>query len=170
MSNESLLEKKTVRTVIDYLQNFDPNLSPIYLDTTARTAKEAAQSLSKKQSSDVPVGAILKSLVFNSLKKNVYYLCLVSGDKFISLKKLSLNIDDSVEKTFAKEVKNRTGYSIGGVPPVGHINSPAQILIDLNLKRFEKIYAAAGHPYVVFGITFEKICQITNGKIIDFVE
>ena len=87
MSNESLLEKKTVRTVIDYLQNFDPNLSPIPLDTTARTAKEAAQSLSKKQSSDVPVGAILKSLVFNSLKMNVYYLCLVSGDKFISLKK-----------------------------------------------------------------------------------
>ena len=77
---------------------------------------------------------------------------------------------DDVEKAFAKEVKDQTGYSIGGVPPVAHKTTPNQIFIDLNLKRFEKIYAAAGHPYVVFGITFEQICQITNGNIIDFVE
>ena len=97
-------------------------------------------------------------------------MCLVSGDKLLSLKKLSLNVKDGVEKALAKEVKYQTGYSIGGVPPVAHIHSPAQIFIDSNLKRFEKIYAAAGHPYVVFGITFDKICKITNGKVIDFVE
>jgi len=162
--NEILLEKKTVRNVINYLQNFDPNFSLISLDTTARTAKDASLSL------DIDVGAIVKSLVFNSLNKNLYYLCLVSGDKFVSLKKLSLNINDNVEKSSANEVKIQTGYSIGGVPPVAHIKPPAQIFIDLNLKRFEKIYAAAGHPYVVFGITFEQICQITNGNVIDFVE
>jgi len=163
--NESLLEKKTVRTVIHYLQNFDPNLSPISLDTTARTARDAAKSL------DVEVGAIVKSLVFKISKRNLYYLCLVSGDKLISLKKLSLNVNnDKVEKASANEVKNQTGYSIGGVPPVAHINSPTQIFIDLNLKRFAKIYAAAGHPYVVFGINFKQICEITNGKVIDFVE
>ena len=162
--NENLLEKKTVRTVINYLQNFDPNLSLISLDTTARTAKDAAQSL------EVEVGAIVKSLVFKSSKKNLYYLCLVSGDRLVSLKKLSLNINDEVEKAFAKEVKDQTGYSIGGVPPVALTHSHTQIFIDSNLKRFEKIYAAAGHPYVVFGITFEQICQITNGKVIDFVE
>ena len=77
---------------------------------------------------------------------------------------------DDVKKSSANEVKSQTGYSIGGVPPIAHINTPAQIFIDLNLKRFEKIYAAAGHPYVVFGITFEKICQITDGNVIDFVE
>ena len=164
MGNENFLEKKTVRTVIDYLQNFDPNLSLIPLDTTARTAKDAAQSL------DVEVGAIVKSLVFKPSNKNLYYLCLVSGDKFVSLKKLSLNINDDVEKASANEVKSQTGYSIGGVPPVAHVNSPSQIFIDSNLKRFEKIYAAAGHPYVVFGINFKQICQITNGKVIDFVE
>ena len=97
-------------------------------------------------------------------------MCLVSGDKFISEKKLSLIVDDEIEKASADQTKNYTGYSIGGVPPVGHSNSPTQIFIDSNLKRFEKIYAAAGHPYVVFGITFEQICQITNGNIIDFVE
>ena len=162
--NENLLEKKTVRNVINYLQNFDPNFSLIPLDTTARTAKDAAQSLY------VDVGAIVKSLVFKPLNKNLYYLCLVSGDKFVSLKKLSLYIMDDVKKSSANEVKSQTGYSIGGVPPIAHINTPAQIFIDLNLKRFEKIYAAAGHPYVVFGITFEKICQITDGNVIDFVE
>ena len=159
-----LLEKKTVRTVIDYLQNFDPNLSLIPLDTTARTAKDAAQSL------NVEVGAIVKSLVFKPSNKNLYYLCLVSGDKFVSLKKLSLNINDDVEKASANEVKSQTGYSIGGVPPVAHVNYPSQIFIDSNLKRFEKIYASAGHPYVVFGINFEQICQITNGIVIDLVE
>ena len=162
--NENLLEKKTVRTVLNYLQNFDPNFSPICLDTTARTAKDAAQSLK------VEVGSIVKSLIFKSLKKNHYYLCLVSGDRFISEKKLSSIIDDEIEKASANQTKNYTGYSIGGVPPVGHSNSPTQIFIDTNLKRFEKIYAAAGHPYVVFGITFEQICKITKGKIIDFVQ
>ena len=162
--NENLLEKKTVRTVLNYLQNFDPNFSPICLDTTARTAKDAAQSLK------VEVGSIVKSLIFKSLKKKLYYLCLVSGDKFISEKKLSSIIDDEIEKASADQTKNYTGYSIGGVPPVGHSNAPTQIFIDSNLKRFEKIYAAAGHPYVVFGITFEQICKITQGKIIDFVQ
>ena len=160
----NLLEKKTVKTVLNYLQNFDPNFSPICLDTTARTAKDAAHSL------NVEIGSIVKSLVFKSLKKNLYYLSLVSGDKFISVEKLSLIIDDEIEKASADQTKNYTGYSIGGVPPVGHFNTPTQIFIDFNLQRFKKIYAAAGHPYVVFGISFEQICKITNGKIIDFVQ
>ena len=162
--NVNYLEKKTVKIVNNYLRKFDPNLSLISLDTTARTAKDAAHSL------DVEVGAIVKSLVFKTHKKNLYYLCLVSGDKFISLNKLSLNVNDEVEKASANEVKSQTGYSIGGVPPVAHINLPTQIFIDLNLKRFSKIYAAAGHPYVVFGINFKQICEITNGKVIDLVD
>ena len=160
----NLLERKSVLVVKNYLRAIDSTIKLIELDTTARTAKDAAQSLK------VELGCIVKSLVFKSLKKNLYYLCLVSGDKFISEKKLSLIIDDEIEKASADQTKNYTGYSIGGVPPVGHSNSPTQIFIDSNLKRFEKIYAAAGHPYVVFGMTFEQICQITNGNIIDFVE
>ena len=164
MNNENLLEKKTVKTVCNYLHNFDSNLTLISLDNTARTAKDAANSL------NVPVGAIVKSLVFTPPKKNLYYLCLVSGDKFVSLKKLSLILNEEVVKASANDVKIQTGYSIGGVPPIAHANSPTQLLIDTNLNRFSLIYAAAGHPYVVFGISFIKICQITKGKIIDFVE
>ena len=162
--NENLLDKKTVRTVLNYLHNFDPNIFIISLDTSARTANDAAESLK------VETGAIVKSLVFKAHKKNLYYLCLVSGDKFVSMKKLSLNINDEVEKASANEVKKQTGYSIGGVPPICHMNSPSQVFIDSNLMRFKKIYAAAGHPYAIFGISFFQICEITNGKVIDLVE
>ena len=161
--NENLLEKKTVRTVIDYLQNFDPNLSLISLDTSARTAKDAADSL------NVNVGAIVKSLLFKT-HENEFYLCLVSGDKYMSEDKLATITQKTITKANANEVKKQTGFSIGGVAPVAHNSPPICIFIDENLKRFEMIYAAAGHPYVVFGISFEQICQITNGKVINFVE
>ena len=87
----------------------------------------------------------------------------------MSLEKLSSIINDEIIKASANDIKFQTGYSIGGVPPVAHKIPPTQIFIDSNLKRFSKIYAAAGHPYVVFGITFNQICQITNGKVCDIV-
>ena len=156
-------KKKTVKTVIDYLQNFDPNLSLISLATSARTAKDAADSL------NVNVGAIVKSLLFKT-HENEFYLCLVSGDKYMSEDKLANITQKIISKANADEVKKQTGFSIGGVAPVAHYSPPTCIFIDENLKRFEMIYAAAGHPYVVFGISFEQICQITNGKVINFVE
>ena len=161
--NENLLEKKTVRTVIDYLQNFDPNLSLIPLDTSARTAKDAADSL------NVNVGAIVKSLLFKT-DENKFYLCLVSGDKFVSLKKLSEITKNKIKIANAIDVKNQTGFSIGGVAPIGHLNSPDLVFIDQNLKRFNRIFAAAGHHSVVFGITYNQLCNITNGKESEITE
>ena len=97
-------------------------------------------------------------------------MCLVSGDKFISLKKLSFIINDEIEKASANEVKDHTGYSIGGVPPIGHMHPPNQIYIDSNLNLFKTIYAAAGHPYAVFAITFDNLCSITKAKINSIVQ
>jgi len=68
-----------------------------------------------------------------------------------------------------EEVKTQTGYTIGGVSPVGNINS-IEILIDNSLKRFIDLYAAAGHPNCVFKIDFENLQKITNGKIKDIAE
>ena len=68
-----------------------------------------------------------------------------------------------------KEVKDQTGFTIGGVSPVGHINE-LKIIIDKTLNRFEEIYAAAGHPNCVFKINFIDIQKITNGKIEDITE
>ena len=103
------------------------------------------------------------------LRKNEYYLCLVSGDRYISEDKLSKKIGEDIKKADAEECKQITGFSIGGVAPVAHLNKPKLVLIDKNLDRFEMLYAAAGHPYVVFGITYNNLCLITGGKIEDIV-
>ena len=160
----NLLEKKNVLKVKNYLQKLDPSIKLIELNTTARTAQDAANSLKQE------VGAIVKSLLFKNVETNEYYLCLVSGDQYISLDKLSKIIGNKIIKANADECKEVTGFSIGGVPPVAHIHSPSRIFIDEKLNRFNKVYAAAGHPYVVFEITFEQLCQISKGNIVDFIE
>jgi len=87
----------------------------------------------------------------------------------MSEKKLASIAKKKMTKANADEVKTQTGFSIGGVSPVAHISQPSHILIDESLKRFDIIFAAAGHPYVVFGITFENLCEITKGEISDIV-
>ena len=158
----SLIEKEPVKRVEKFLKEFDPNLKIISLDTSARTAKEAASSLKCE------VGAIIKSLLFKT--ENSFTLFLVSGDKKASLNKIkkSLNIKDA-SMASADEVKNITGFTIGGVSPVGHLNK-INIYIDNSLKRFSNLYAAAGHPNCVFKINFAKLQKITNGVIIDITE
>jgi len=159
-----LLERKSVIKVKKYLEYIDSSINLIVLDETARTAKDAASSLNKE------VGAIVKSLLFKTKETNDYYLCLVSGDKYADTNKISELVNKEIEKANADECKNFTGFSIGGVSPVAHDNSPKSILIDSNLERYEKIYAAAGHPFVVFEISYEKLCNITKGKQSDITK
>ena len=155
---KNLLERKNVLIVKNYLKIFDPTIKLIKLNTTARTAQDAANSLKEE------VGAIVKSLLFKT-SKNEFYLCLISGDKYISEKKLETITQKIITKANADEVKKQTGFSIGGVAPVAHLTSPTRVFIDGNLRRFDTIYAAAGHPYVVFGISFHNLCSITKGEI-----
>ena len=155
---KNLLEKKSVLIVKNYLQKIDPTIKLIKLDTTARTAQEAADSLKKE------VGAIVKSLLFKTSEKE-FYLCLVSGNQFMSEQKLSLITQKRITKATAEEVKYQTGFSIGGVAPIAHLHPPTRVFIDENLKNFDMIYAAAGHPYIVFGIKFDNLCFITKGEI-----
>ena len=95
---------------------------------------------------------------------------MISGDKKASLNKIKkiLNIKDAFMAS-ADEVKDVTGFSIGGVSPVGHMKS-INILIDSSLKRFESLFAAAGHPNCIFKINFNDLQKITNGKIKDLTE
>jgi len=162
MSN--LLERKNVLKVKKFLKNIDDNFELIVLDKTARTAEDAAKSLKKQ------VGAIVKSLIFKNIETNEYYLCLVSGDQYMSIEKLSKIIGTKIEKANADECREVTGFSIGGVSPVAHTHSPSRIFIDEKLNRFDMVYAAAGHPYVVFGITFDNLHTITKGEINSIVE
>tara|TARA_Y100001935_G_C17085198_1_gene398350 strand:+ start:151 stop:633 length:483 start_codon:yes stop_codon:yes gene_type:complete len=157
-----LLNKEPVRRVQEKLKEFDQNYEVIVLDSSARTAKEAAESLK------TDVGSIVKSLLFRS--QNNFILCLVSGDKRCSLNKLK-NIKKLKDISMAnpQSVKEVTGFTIGGVSPIGHLEK-IEIYIDNNLKRFEKIYAAAGHPNCVFEIDFENLSIITKGTIKDITE
>jgi prolyl-tRNA editing enzyme YbaK/EbsC (Cys-tRNA(Pro) deacylase) len=91
-------------------------------------------------------------------------LCLVSGDKRCSLNKLKKIIDEKdVSMAHPDDVKKITGYTIGGVSPVGHLNK-VKIYIDNNLERFTTIFAAAGHPNCVFKIDFIQLTKLTTGE------
>ena len=158
-----LLQKKSVLKVKNFLKDNLPKTELIILENTARSAKDAANALGKN------VGAIVKSLSFKDSKNN-FYLCLVSGDKYLSYDKLSNIIKDKVIKANAEEVKDQTGFSIGGVSPFVHLNNPKKTFIDDNLNKYETIYAAAGHPHVVFGIKFKDIVELSEGNIEDIVE
>ena len=158
----SFLTKEPVQRAEKYLKEFDTNLEVISLATSARTAAEAASSLKCE------VGAIVKSLLFSADDK--FILCLVSGDKKASLNKLKKNLNiKNMEMAKAEDVKQITGYTIGGVSPVGHLKK-VNIYIDKNLDRFKDLYAAAGHPNCVFKISFINLVQITNGSILDITE
>ena len=158
----TLLDKEPVKRVKRLLKEFDSTQNIIVLDTSARTALEAASSLGCE------VGAIVKSLLFKT--KNNFILCLVAGDKKASLNRIKkiLNIKD-VSMASADDVKNITGYTIGGVSPIGHLNK-VDIFIDNSLERFTSLFAAAGHPNCVFKINFENLQKVTNGSIKEIIE
>ena len=158
----TLLNKEPVKRAEMCLKEFDENLSVLELESSAKTALDAANSL------NCEVGAIVKSLLIKI--ENDFLLCLVSGDKRCSLNKLKkISEKKNVRMASADEVKSQTGYTIGGVSPVGHINK-IQIFIDNSLSRFKDIFAAAGHPNVIFKINYEKLIQITKGDVKDIIE
>ena len=158
----SLLDKEPVKRAEKFLKNFDQSLEVIVLKNSARTAQDAATALA------CDVGAIVKSLLFRT--ENTFILCLVAGDKRCSLNKLKKIIDKKdVSMAKPEDVKKVTGYTIGGVSPVGHLTK-IKIFIDRSLERFTEVFAAAGHPNCVFEINFNKLINLTSGEIRDLSE
>ena len=158
---ENILDKESVKRVSKVLSNFDLNLKVEVLNSSARTAVDAAQSL------NCEVGAIVKSLLLRS--DDNFILCLVSGDKRCSLNKIKKIINKKdVSMANADQVKSQTGFSIGGVSPVAHLEK-IKILVDTSLSRYENVYAAAGHPNSIFKITYKQLIKLTEGKEEDIV-
>ena len=158
----TLLNKESVKRVEDLLKEFNPKLSIITLNSSARTALEAASSLGCE------VGAIVKSLLFRT--DTSYTLFLIAGDKRASLNKIKkkLNFKD-VSMATAEQVKEITGFTIGGVSPIGHIKK-VSVYMDISLERFKTLFAAAGHPHCVFKITYLDLKKITNCSQIEVTE
>ena len=158
----SLLDKEPVKRAEKFLKNFNKSLDIIVLENSARTAKDAAIAL------NCDIGAIVKSLLFKT--DDSFALCLVAGDKKCSLNKLKkIKNKKNISMASPDEVKTQTGYTIGGVSPIGHLNK-IEIFIDKSLERFINLFAAAGHPNCVFKINFIDIQKITNGKVENIVE
>ena len=157
-----LLNKEPVKRAENSIKEFDPNLKIICLEQTARTALDAATALGCN------VGAIVKSLLFSA--GDGFILCLISGDKRCSLNKLKKILDEkNVSMAKPEDVKKITGYTIGGVSPVGHLTK-IKIFIDNNLERFTQVFAAAGHPNCVFEISLIKLKDLTSGQIKELAE
>jgi len=158
---ENLLEKESVKRVVKVLSQFDSSLKVQVLNSSARTATDAAKSLNCEE------GAIVKSLLLRT--EDSFILCLVSGDKRCSLNKVKKIINKKdVSMADADQVKNQTGFSIGGVSPIAHLEK-VKTLIDSSLSRFENVYAAAGHPNSIFKITYKQLIKLTEGKEEDIV-
>ncbi len=158
----TIFNKEPVLRAEKSLKQFNADLKVIELKQTARTANDAATALGCK------VGAIVKSLLFKAGEK--FILCLVSGDKRCSLNKLKKILNEKdVSMANPDDVKRVTGYTIGGVSPTGHLIK-IKIYIDENLKNFDSIYAAAGHPNAVFGIDFENLKALTSGETKEITE
>ena len=159
---ENILNKEPVQRVQKKLDEYNKELRAIVLNSSARTAQQAAESLNTE------VGSIVKSLLFKT--ESGFVLCLVSGDKRCSLNKLKKILDEKdVSMANPDDVKKITGYTIGGVSPTGHLIK-IKIFIDQTLNRFSSIFAAAGHPNAVFEIDFENLKRLTSGQTKDITE
>ena len=153
---------RSVDKVREHLEHCGLTIEVMELDESTHTATLAAQAVGS------PLGAIVKSLVFVADGKPV--LVLVSGDKRVDPKKLEKILQARrVKIADADQVREATGFAIGGVPPVAH-KAKLLTLIDKNLGRFEKLYAAAGSPRAVFPVSYETLLEITEGRLADVTE
>jgi prolyl-tRNA editing enzyme YbaK/EbsC (Cys-tRNA(Pro) deacylase) len=152
------LERETVVRVRNALTTAGFEDTVVELAATARSAEDAAASVGCEQ------GAIVKSLVFAIDDRLV--MALVAGDCRCLDQNLpaAFNLKGSVRRPQASEVKGATGFSIGGIPPVG-LRHPLPVVIDRSLKRFDKLYAAAGHPHCVFATTIDDLKRLTGGIV-----
>lgn len=140
--------------------------APVMLSDAARTAQQAADALG------VALGQIAKSIIFRRKPDGAAVLVVTSGDRRVDEKKvqaLACGEGSKLGRADAEFVKAATGFSIGGVSPVAHA-TPCVTLIDAELFRFERLWAAAGHPHGVFLLTPAELAALTGAPVRDVTE
>ena len=140
---------------------------PVMLDDAARTAQQAADALG------VALGQIAKSIIFRRKSDDAAVLVITSGDRRVDEKKVEALVcadgGGKLGRADAEFVKAKTGFSIGGVSPVGHAG-PVVTLIDRDLLRFAEVWAAAGHPHGVFPLQPRDLERLTGAPVADVVQ
>jgi len=134
------------------------HLQVLELSASTRTAQEAADAVG------CTVGQIVKSLIFRGATNGQPYLVLVSGANRVDTHKVEESLGEKLAKPNADYVRAVTGFAIGGVPPLGHAQH-LETLIDPDLLQYERIYAAAGTPFAVFGLSPNELLALTGGRI-----
>lgn len=142
------------------LDSFGLSLQVVELPASTRTAQEASIAIGCN------IGQIVKSLVFKGKRSGQAIMVIASGANQVSEKKVEMIIGEPLGKADADFVLVQTGYPIGGVPPLGHIQT-LLTLIDEDLLHYDLIWAAAGTPHAVFQLTPDDLLKITSGTTCD---
>jgi Cys-tRNA(Pro) deacylase len=149
----------SAQKIQEALQHLGISSQVLELPQSTRTAAEAAQAVG------CAVGQIVKSLVFRGKETHQPILVLASGANRVNEQALAQLIGEPIEKADADFVREQTGFAVGGVPPIGHIQ-PLPTYIDKDLLQYEEIWAAAGTPHAVFPLTPADLVRMTGGTVI----
>lgn len=134
-------------------------LEVIELPASTRTSQEAAQAVGCQ------VGQIAKSIIFQALPSRRPILVIASGPNRVNESIIAGLVGEEIGKADADFVRSRTGFVIGGVPPVGHAEK-LETYIDQDLSQYTEIWAAAGTPHAVFRLIPEDLVRMTGGKVV----
>jgi prolyl-tRNA editing enzyme YbaK/EbsC (Cys-tRNA(Pro) deacylase) len=149
----------SVQKVQDAIRSLGFSIEVVELEATTRTSADAAQAVGCK------VEQIAKSLVFQTKVTHRPILVIASGSNRVNEKRMAGVISEPLGKADADFVRLHTGFAIGGVPPVGHLEK-LEIFIDEDLLEYEEIWAAAGSPHAVFKLTSSDLITMTGGRVI----
>jgi len=153
---DGILEKAAVRRFMDAAQSLGIDGEIKILSDSARTAIDAANSLG------IEVGQIASSLIFKLPSGNPL-LIITSGRHKVDTKLVAQNLEvEKLDRVDADYVKERSGYSIGGVSPLGWVSQPEVTLIDEALNDYDVVWAAAGHPHAVYPTSFAELVRVTS--------
>lgn len=151
---------RSAQKVQEYLSQFDDSLEVMELAGSTRTAQDAADSIG------CSIAQIAKSLVFQDKSSGELVLVIASGINRVDTKKIAQAIGCNLKQAKADLIKEKTGFAIGGIPPVGHAE-PLRTVLDEDLKHYETIWAAAGTPFAMVKLSPELLGSLTGGTWLD---
>ena len=154
---------ESAKRLQDYLIGKGFSFEVKELAGSTRTAQDAAERVG------CDVGQIAKSLIFKEKKSGRLILVIASGANRVDVKKIEQSTGLKLGMADGKDVKEKVGFAIGGVPPAGH-NEPLETLLDPDLKKHEEIWAAAGTPSSLFRLKPDDLVPLTNGRWVDLSE
>ena len=149
----------SAQKIQDALEKLGYDYKVIEFAESTRTAEEAAARV------DCEVGQIIKSLIFKGRKSGKAILILTSGKNRVDVKKIKAHVHEKIGRADPAFVRERTGFAIGGIPPLGHLH-PIETYVDLDLLGYKELWAAAGTPNAVFKLPASELIKITGGTVI----